>query len=127
MLRRSISADLLAPSLGEKVFRNFTRACVVFAMVALTITTLDLLNVRLVEAATKFIRESHQRVAYLPDQLSAIATAPSAASVEVAQSALKPAIKVTPLPIIGSKIKVEGRRICNHRHRHRHRSQRHAC
>jgi len=51
-------------------------------------TTLDLLNVRLVEAATKFIRESHQRVAYLPDQLSAIATAPSAASVEVAQSAL---------------------------------------
>ena len=106
MLRRSISDDLLAPSLGEKCFRNFRRACVAFAMVALTVTTLDLLNVQLVEAAAKFIRESHLGVVYLPHQVSTTATAPPAAPVEAAQSALKPALKVTPLPITGSKIKV---------------------
>ena len=122
VLRRKIGADLLASPLGERYIRKYKCACAVCALVALTITTLDLLNVRLVEAVTKFIRVRDQRATYPSDQLSAIA-----APVEAAKSVLKPALKVTPVSVTGPKITVAGRRRCNHQHRHWSRARDHGC
>jgi hypothetical protein len=120
VLRRKIGADLLASPLGERYIRKYKCACVVCALVALTITTLDLLNVRLVEAATKLIRERDQH-----------ATHPSGESVpapiEAVKFVLKPALKVTPISVNGPKIAAAGRRRCNHQHRHRSRARGHGC
>ena len=115
MLGRKIGADLLASPLAK-----YKCACAVCAVVALTIATLDLLNVRLVEAATKFIRERDQRASYPSNQLSAVA-----APVEAAKSVLKPVLKVTQVSETGSKITVARPRRCSHRHRSR--AQSHGC
>jgi hypothetical protein len=120
VLQRKIGADLLASPLGD--FRKYKCACVVCALLALTITTLDLLNVRLVEAATKFISEYDQRAISPSDQLSA-----TALPVEAAKSVQKPALKVTQLSETGSKITVAGRKPCGHRRRHSSRAQRRGC
>lgn len=120
MLRRKIGADILASPLGG--FRKFKCACAVCALVALTITTLDLLNVRLVEAATKFISEYDQRATSPSDQLSA-----TAVPVEVAKAVQKPALKVTQLSETGSEITVAGRKRCSHRHRHSSRARSRGC
>lgn len=118
VLQRKIGSDLLASPLGERFIRKYKCACAVFALVALTITTLDLLNLRLVEAATKFIRERDQRVAYPSEHLSAIVV-----PVEAAKSVLKPALRVTPVSATAPKMTAAGRRRCNHWHRSRARKR----
>ncbi len=56
MLKRSIYVDdPLEPPIEQKVFRAAKLTCVVFAGAALTLSTLDLLNVRSVESASAFL------------------------------------------------------------------------
>jgi hypothetical protein len=122
VLRRRTGADPIASPLDEKRFSKCKFACAVCALVALTITTLDLLNVRLVEAASKFVRERDQHSTYPSDQLSAIA-----APVEAAKPVLKPTLKVTQVSVTPLKISVARSKRCNQRHRHSSRAQGHGC
>ena len=68
MLKRSI--DLIDPldlTIKEKFFRNAKRACIVFAVAAVALSTLDLMNIRSAANAAKFVQSNRQRVADLPD------------------------------------------------------------
>ncbi len=63
MLTRSIDADPFAPTFEATLFRNGKRFCVGFAIVALGIVTVDLLNVRMAESGTQFAQDSRSRSA----------------------------------------------------------------
>ncbi len=66
MLRRSIDRDdPYDLTIEEKIFRTAKRICVVFAVSALTLTALDLANIRTAESAAQFIHDSRIRLADL--------------------------------------------------------------
>ena len=69
MLKRSIDRDPFGLTIEEKIFRNVKRICVGFAVTALTISALDLMNVRTVEAAAEFIHANRLRIADLPQTI----------------------------------------------------------
>ena len=69
MLTRSIDLDPFDLTIEEKIFRGAKRICVVFAVTALTISGLDLMNIRTVEAAAEFIHDNRLRLADLPDAI----------------------------------------------------------
>lgn len=66
MLTRSIDADPFAPTFEATLFRNGKRICVGFAVIALGIVTVDLLNVRMAESGTQFAQDSRSRSAEAP-------------------------------------------------------------
>ncbi|HEY6831848.1 MAG TPA: cell wall hydrolase [Pseudolabrys sp.] len=68
MLKRSIDPEFDL-TIEEKLFRGAKHLCVVFAGAALTISALDLMNVRVVEAAAQYIHDTHVKVADIPDAL----------------------------------------------------------
>ncbi len=79
MLRRSIYLDdPFELTIEEKVFRAAKRICMVFAGAALTLSALDLMNVKLVESASMFIH-SHS-LAEMPQALRAQLTSVAFAS-----------------------------------------------
>ena len=85
MLKRNIDFDAFEPTLEEKIFRTAKRVCVVFAVSAVTLSALDLANIRTVENAAAFIHENRSRVSELPEQIrSAIDSLSFAAVVESA-------------------------------------------
>ncbi len=57
LLTRSIEFDASDLTIEEKVFVGAKALCIVFAVAALTISALDLMNVRAVEAAAEFIHD----------------------------------------------------------------------
>jgi hypothetical protein len=68
LLKRSI--DLIDPldlTIKEKIVRNAKRACIVFAVAAVALSTLDLMNIRSAANAAKFVDGNRQRFADLPD------------------------------------------------------------
>ncbi len=68
MLKRSI--DLIDPldlTIKEKIVRNAKRVCIVFAVAAVALSTLDLMNIRSVANAAEFADGNRQRFADLPD------------------------------------------------------------
>ncbi len=71
MLTRSIDLDPFDLSFAEKVFRGAKRICVLFALAALTLSTLDLMNVRVVENTAEFIHGDRARLADLPKLIRA--------------------------------------------------------
>lgn len=105
MLTRAIDYDPFGETIEEKIFRNAKRICIIFAVGAVTLSALDIANIRTVENAAALIRESNFSVAALPDQLRAgierisftsdepiaIATIPMGVSVSVAAKAQRPA------------------------------------
>ena len=68
MLKRSIEFDdPFELSIEEKIFHNAKRICVVFAVVAVTISGLDLMNIRPLESAAEFVHQHRNaRVADWP-------------------------------------------------------------
>ncbi len=60
MLTRSIDSDPFDLTIKEKVLRGTKRICCVFAIVALTLGTLDLMNIHSVEDAAKFLHADGQ-------------------------------------------------------------------
>ena len=69
VLTRSIDFDASDPTIEEKVFVAAKRVCVVFAIAALSISVLDLMNVRAVEAAAEFVHDRSVVMASLRDGL----------------------------------------------------------
>ncbi len=69
MLTRSIDLDPFDLTVEEKIFRGAKRVCIAFAVTALTISALDLMDVRSVEAAAQFIHDNRLRFADLPDAI----------------------------------------------------------
>ena len=69
LLTRSIDLDPFDLTIEEKIFRGAKRACIAFAITALTISALDLMDVRSVEAAAQFIHDNRLRLADLPDAI----------------------------------------------------------
>ena len=67
MLTRAIDYDPFGETIEEKIFRNAKRICVIFAIGAVTLSALDIANIRTVENAAALIRESSFRD--LPDQI----------------------------------------------------------
>lgn len=93
MLKRSIDRDSYDLTIEEKFFRGAKRVCVLVAVSALTVSALDLANIRSAESAAEFIHDSRLRladlnIADLPDrirgELDRIASVPPAPSVTVA-------------------------------------------
>ena len=68
MLTRSIDIDPFDLTIKEKFLRGAKRICSVFAIAALTLGTLDLMNIRSVEDAAKFLHADRQRIAGLLNQ-----------------------------------------------------------
>jgi hypothetical protein len=66
VLTRSID-DPFELTIEEKIFHGAKRLCTIFAVVAVTLVTLDLMNIRSVEAAADFVHANRQRFAGLPD------------------------------------------------------------
>ena len=68
MLKRSIEFDdPFELSIEEKIFHNAKRVCVMFAVVAVTISGLDLMNIRPLESAAEFVHQHRNaRVADWP-------------------------------------------------------------
>lgn len=101
MLTRSIDADPFGPTFEERIFRNGKRICVAFAIAAVGISALDLMNVRLVESGAELIRDSRlhyaemparilagiRQISILPDQASAIVAIPRNMAVTAQRSA----------------------------------------
>src|SRR5947209_1828586 len=71
VLTRAIDDGLFGETIEEKIFRNAKRICVIFAVGAVTLSALDIANIRTVENAAALIRESDFRVADLPGQIRA--------------------------------------------------------
>ncbi|MGN6570064.1 MAG: cell wall hydrolase [Pseudolabrys sp.] len=69
MLTRSIDFDASDLTIEEKVFVAAKRICIVFAIAALSISALDLMNVRAVEAAAEFVHDRSVVMASLRDGL----------------------------------------------------------
>ena len=88
MLTRSIDADPFGPTFEEKIFNTGKRICVAFAIAAVGVSALDLMNVRLVEAGAEFIRDSRLHYAEIPTRILTgirqISIVPDQASVIVA-------------------------------------------
>ena len=96
MLTRSIDLDPFDLSFEEKVFRGAKRICVIFALAALTLSTLDLMNVRVVENTAEFIHDHHTRLADLPQviragisQIAIAAPQPASATVLVPRDGIR--------------------------------------
>lgn len=87
-MTRSIDADPFGPTFEEKIFRTGKRVCVAFAIAAVGISALDLMNVRLVEAGAEFIRDSRLHSDEIPGRILAgirqISVLPDQPSVTVA-------------------------------------------
>jgi len=67
LLTRSIDRDPYGLTIEEKIFHSAKRLCVVFAAAAVTLSMLDLMNIRSVEAAVDFIHINGQRFSGLPN------------------------------------------------------------
>lgn len=103
MLARSIDVvDPLDLTVEEKVFRMAKRVCVVFAVLAVTLSTLDLMNIRAAEHAAVFIHAHRHRMADLPQlirsSISSIAVAAPAPMVTVQIPRDDIAIAMAPAP-----------------------------
>ena len=61
-----VSFDL---TIKEKIIRGAERICTIFAVAALTLSTLDLMNIRSLEATAGFVHENHLYLADLPGQI----------------------------------------------------------
>ena len=64
----SIDLDPFDLTIEEKIFRGAKRICIIFAIAAVTLSALDLMNIRSVETAAEFIhgdRAAHRRSAEL--------------------------------------------------------------
>ncbi|HEY2758649.1 MAG TPA: cell wall hydrolase [Pseudolabrys sp.] len=68
MLTRSIDPDFDL-TIEERLFRSAKRVSFFFAGTALTLATLDLMNVRVVEAAAEYIHDTHVNVADVPGEI----------------------------------------------------------
>ena len=93
MLKRSIDLDSYELTIEEKFSRGAKRVCVLFAVSALTLSALDLANIRSAESAAQFIHDSRLRlsglnIAKLPDRIRSgidrISSEPPAISVTIA-------------------------------------------
>ena len=71
MISRTIDLDPFADTIEEKIFRNAKRLCVIFAIGAVSLSALDIANIRTVENAAALVRGSNLSVASLPDTLRA--------------------------------------------------------
>jgi hypothetical protein len=71
LISRSIDLNPFAETIEEKVFRNAKRLCVIFAIGAVTLSALDIANIRTVENAAALMRGSSLSVGDLPDTLRA--------------------------------------------------------
>jgi hypothetical protein len=69
LLTRRIDFDPFELTFEEKIFRVAKRVCIVFAASAVTISLLDLANIRTVENAAAFFNENRSLVAELPNRI----------------------------------------------------------
>ena len=68
-MKRRVEFDPYEQTFEEKIFRGAKRVCVVFAVSAVTISLLDLANIRTVENAAAFFNDNRSLVADLPDRI----------------------------------------------------------
>ena len=69
LLTRGIDLDPFDLTIKERIIRGAERVCTIFAVAALTIGTLDLMNFRPLEAVAGLANENHQRLADLSNQV----------------------------------------------------------
>ena len=69
MSTSSIAFDAFDPTIEEKIFVAAKRVCIVFAVAALGLSALDLMNVRAVEAAAEFVHDRNDVFATMQQDL----------------------------------------------------------
>ncbi len=69
MSTSSIAFDAFDPTIEEKIFVAAKRVCIVFAVAALGLSALDLMNVRAVEAAAEFVHDRNNVFATMQQDL----------------------------------------------------------
>lgn len=65
MISRAIDLDPFAETIEEKIFRNAKRLCIIFAVGAVTLSALDIANIRSVGNAAALMRVNNASVAEL--------------------------------------------------------------
>jgi hypothetical protein len=68
----SIDFDPFELAVEEKIYRSLKRFCVIFAVAAVTLCLLDVINVRSVDAAVEFLHDSSARIVDLPNRVVAL-------------------------------------------------------
>ena len=68
----SIDFDPFELAVEEKIYRSLKRFCVIFAVAAVTLCLLDVINVRSVDAAVEFLHDSSARIVELPNRVVAL-------------------------------------------------------
>jgi hypothetical protein len=71
VISRAIDIDLFDETIEEKIFRNAKRLCIIFAVGAVTLSALDIANIRTVENAAAVMRGNNLNVAELSGPLRA--------------------------------------------------------
>lgn len=66
-MTRSSDLDPFDQTIGQRIFRSAKRVCIVFAVGAVALSALDLMNIRSVANAAEFIHRTRQRIADLSD------------------------------------------------------------
>ena len=99
MLKRSIDLDQFDLTIGEKIFRSAKRVCIVFAIGAVALSALDLMNIRSVTNAAEFIHRTRQRVADLPELMRTGIQSIAAASPSPSAVAMIPRGEIAVLPL----------------------------
>jgi hypothetical protein len=71
VISRAIDIDPFAETIEEKIFRNAKRLCIIFAVGAVTLSALDIANIRTVENAAAVMRGNNLNVGELSAPLRA--------------------------------------------------------
>jgi hypothetical protein len=71
VISSAIDLDPFAETIEEKIFRNAKRLCIIFAVGAVTLSALDIANIRTVENAAAVMRGNNMSVAELSGPLRA--------------------------------------------------------
>jgi hypothetical protein len=71
VISRSIDLDPFAETIEEKIFRNAKRLCIIFAVGAVTLSALDLVNIHTIGNATALVRDNNLDIASLPEHIRA--------------------------------------------------------
>jgi Cell Wall Hydrolase len=69
LLTRSIAHDPFDLTIEDRIFRGAKRICTISAVAAMTLSALNLANIRSVGSAAAFIQDNHSRIADLPDRI----------------------------------------------------------
>jgi hypothetical protein len=110
LLTRSIDFDPYGLTMEEKIFRGAKRGCVVFALAALSLGVLDLMNIKS-ESAAQIFQAGRLRFADLPDRIRteigriSLVSSPPSATIAIPRAEIAQAARPSPAATASLRLK----------------------